>query len=158
MKTAVETVFIGKERQYNRRFLQMCSHYLIEPVACTPASGWEKGQVENQVNLVRERFFTPRLAARSRCSRPPIVSLSPRSLSLALAALLFQPDVERLPCWKLRDRHHEVTPGIADETFDIPFIVAFAGTAIAIPDQVVGQEATEQRCPLACAVRQDLGH
>ncbi len=39
----------------------MCSHYLIDPVACTPASGWEKGQVENQVGLVRERFFTPRL-------------------------------------------------------------------------------------------------
>jgi hypothetical protein len=39
----------------------VCSHYLVEPVACTPASGWEKGQVENQVGLVRERFFTPRL-------------------------------------------------------------------------------------------------
>src|SRR6266481_3870847 len=37
------------------------SHYLVDPVACTPASGWEKGQVENQVGLVRERFFTPRL-------------------------------------------------------------------------------------------------
>jgi transposase len=61
MKTAVETIFIGKERQYNRRFQQMCSHHLVEPVACTPASGWEKGQVENQVGLVRERFFTPRL-------------------------------------------------------------------------------------------------
>jgi len=61
MKTAVETVFIGKDRQYNRRFLRMCGHYLVEPVACTPASGWEKGQVENQVGLVRERFFTPRL-------------------------------------------------------------------------------------------------
>src|SRR5580693_1616654 len=61
MKTAVETIFVGKERQYNRRFLQMCGHYLVEPVACTPASGWEKGQVENQVGLVRERFFTPRL-------------------------------------------------------------------------------------------------
>jgi transposase len=61
MKTAVETIFVGKERQYNRRFLQMCSHYLVDPVACTPASGWEKGQVENQVGLVRERFFTPRL-------------------------------------------------------------------------------------------------
>ena len=24
-----------------------------------PASGWEKGKVENQVPLVRERFFTP---------------------------------------------------------------------------------------------------
>lgn len=65
MKTAVETVFIGKDRQYNRRFLQMCSHYLVDPVACTPASGWEKGQVENQVGLVRERFFTPRLRFRT---------------------------------------------------------------------------------------------
>ncbi len=61
MKTAVETVFVGKDRQYNRRFLRMCGHYLVEPVACTPASGWEKGQVENQVGVVRERFFTPRL-------------------------------------------------------------------------------------------------
>jgi transposase len=46
MKTAVEAIFVGKARQYNRRFLRMCSHHLIEPVACTPASGWEKGQVE----------------------------------------------------------------------------------------------------------------
>ena len=61
MKTAVESVFVGKDRAYNRRFLQMCGHYLVEPVACTPAAGWEKGQVENQVGLVRERFFTPRL-------------------------------------------------------------------------------------------------
>ena len=61
MKTAVETIFVGKGRLYNRRFLQMCSHYLVDPVACTPASGWEKGQVENQVGLVRQRFFTPRL-------------------------------------------------------------------------------------------------
>ncbi len=61
MKTAVEAIFVGKDRQYNRRFMQMCSHHLVEPVACTPASGWEKGQVENQVGLVRERFFTPRL-------------------------------------------------------------------------------------------------
>ena len=65
MKTAVEAVFVGKERLYNRRFQQMCSHYLVQPVACTPASGWEKGQVENQVGLVRERFFTPRLRVKS---------------------------------------------------------------------------------------------
>ncbi len=65
MKTAVETVFVGKDRQYNRRFLQMCAHHLVDPVACTPASGWEKGQVENQVGLVRERFFTPRLRFRT---------------------------------------------------------------------------------------------
>jgi hypothetical protein len=33
--------------------------------ACTPASGWEKGQVENQVGLVCERFFTRRLRFKS---------------------------------------------------------------------------------------------
>jgi len=38
MKTAADTIFVGKERQYNRRFLQMCSHHLVDPVACTPAS------------------------------------------------------------------------------------------------------------------------
>jgi len=65
MKTAVDAIFVGKDRQYNRRFLQMCSHHLVDPVACTPASGWEKGQVENQVGLVRERFFTPRLRVKT---------------------------------------------------------------------------------------------
>ena len=39
--------------------------YLVEPTACTPASGWEKGQIENQVGVVRERFFTPRLRVTS---------------------------------------------------------------------------------------------
>jgi transposase len=29
MKTAVETIFVGRERAYNRRFLRMCSHYLV---------------------------------------------------------------------------------------------------------------------------------
>jgi transposase len=60
MKTAVEAIFVGKARQYNRRFLQMCSHHLIEPVACTPASGWEKGQVENQVGTLRDLLFRPK--------------------------------------------------------------------------------------------------
>jgi hypothetical protein len=46
MKTAVETIFVGKDRLYNRRFQQMCSHYLVDPVARTPASGWEKGQAQ----------------------------------------------------------------------------------------------------------------
>jgi transposase len=64
MRTAVDAVFVGRERKFNRRFLQMCSHYLLDPTACTPASGWEKGQVENQVGVVRERFFKPRLRFR----------------------------------------------------------------------------------------------
>ena len=65
MKTAVDAILVGRDRSYNRRFLQMCSHYLVDPVACTPSSGWEKGQVENQVGMVRERFFSPRLRVSS---------------------------------------------------------------------------------------------
>lgn len=59
LKTVVDAIFVGKERQFNRRFLTLANHYLFEPVACTPASGWEKGQVENQVGNVREWLFTP---------------------------------------------------------------------------------------------------
>ena len=61
MSTAVDAVFLGKDRAFNRRFLQLCSHYLVEPVACTPGAGWEKGQVENQVGFARDNIFKPRL-------------------------------------------------------------------------------------------------
>src|SRR3546814_20140966 len=55
-------------------------------------------------------------------------------------------------------RHHEVAPGITDQPLDVPLVVALSRTAIAIPDQVVGQEATEQCRTLACPVGQDLRH
>ena len=60
LKTVVTKVLMGKERVFNRRFISMASHYLFEPVACTPAAGWEKGQIENQVGFVRQRFFNQR--------------------------------------------------------------------------------------------------
>lgn len=62
MKTAVTRIGKGKEREFNGQFLQMMNHFLIEPVACTPAAGWEKGQVERQVRYLRERLFKPTLA------------------------------------------------------------------------------------------------
>lgn len=61
LKTVVTKVLLGKDRTFHRRFLQLSSHYLVEPVACTPAAGWEKGQVENQVGFLRQRVFVPRL-------------------------------------------------------------------------------------------------
>jgi transposase len=60
LKTVVSKVLMGKERVFNRRFLALSSHYLFEPVACTPAAGWEKGQVERQVGIVRQRLFAKR--------------------------------------------------------------------------------------------------
>jgi len=59
MKTAVHKILIGKDRIYNKKFLELASHYLFEPTACTPAAGWEKGQVEGQVKTSRYNFFTP---------------------------------------------------------------------------------------------------
>jgi transposase len=59
MRTAVSAIFVGRQRTFNRRFLQLCSHHLVEPTACNPSAGWEKGQVENQVRTARNRFFKP---------------------------------------------------------------------------------------------------
>ena len=87
MKTAVATILVGKDRKFNRRFLQMCSHCLVEPTACTPASGWEKGQVENQVGLVRKRFFTPRLRCKTHegLNACPLLRLAASSCSTSSA-------------------------------------------------------------------------
>ena len=53
LKTAVNKILRGKERQFNCKFEQLCSHYLVEPVACIPGAGWEKGQVF----LVIRKFY-----------------------------------------------------------------------------------------------------
>jgi transposase len=63
MSTAVETVFIGKKRQFYRRFLQMCSHYLVEPSElrnCSTAS------ISRSFCVTRLRFPRERSKARVR--------------------------------------------------------------------------------------------
>ncbi|KAJ8137681.1 hypothetical protein OY671_009106, partial [Metschnikowia pulcherrima] len=55
MRTAVDKIGKGKARQVNARFTAMASHYLFEPAFCNPASGWEKGQVEKNVQDARRR-------------------------------------------------------------------------------------------------------
>ncbi len=59
MKTAIDKVGRGKERDVNSRFLAMASHYLFEPEFCNPASGWEKGQIEKNVQDARHRLWQP---------------------------------------------------------------------------------------------------
>ncbi len=59
MKTAVDRIGSGKARQINARFAAMASHYLFEPEFCNPASGWEKGQVEKNVQDSRRRLWQP---------------------------------------------------------------------------------------------------
>ena len=59
MKTAVDRIGRGKERQVNMRFLAMANHYVFEPEFCNPAAGWEKGQVEKSVQDARPRLWHP---------------------------------------------------------------------------------------------------
>jgi transposase len=59
MKTAVDRIGSGKARQVNARFAAMASHYLFEPEFCNAASGWEKGQVEKNVQDARRRLWQP---------------------------------------------------------------------------------------------------
>ncbi|WP_419740056.1 IS21 family transposase [Ruegeria sp.] len=61
MTTAVDAILSGKERKFNKAFSRMCSHHLVNPIACTRAAGWEKGQVENLVKESCAYSFTPRL-------------------------------------------------------------------------------------------------
>jgi hypothetical protein len=73
MKTAVEAVLVGKDRQFNRRFLRTCG----VPIRLNPwrarrrrtgrrARAYTRGGgVENQVGVMRERFFAPRLRVTS---------------------------------------------------------------------------------------------
>jgi transposase len=131
MKTAVETIFVGRERAYNRRFLQMCSHYLVDPVACTPASGWEKGQVENQVGVVRERFFTPRVRVKS------YEELNALLLDQAIAYAKAHP-------------HPEFKDRTVWQSFEAerPFLVAYAG-------RFDGFHATPASVSKTCLVRFD---
>jgi transposase len=57
MKTAVDRVGRGKQRDINARFKAMASHYVFEPEFCNPAAGWEKGQVEKNVRDARSRMW-----------------------------------------------------------------------------------------------------
>lgn len=57
MRTAVDRIGVGKARQVNARFAAMASHYLFEPTFCSPASGWEKGQVEKNVQDARRQLW-----------------------------------------------------------------------------------------------------
>ena len=75
MKTAVETIFVGKGRLYNRRFLQMCSALPRRPdrlhagIGLGEGSGREPGRARSRAVLhaasaVQDLRRDERLAAR----------------------------------------------------------------------------------------------
>jgi len=100
MKTAVDIIFVGRERRFNRRFEQMASHYLVEPTACTPAAGWEKGRVENQVGNVREWLFTPKPRFQSLADLNAWLERRCREIAQGAA----HPEQPENTCWEVFER------------------------------------------------------
>lgn len=57
MKTAVDKVGKGKARVINSRFNALTAHYLFDVDFCNVASGWEKGQVEKNIQDRRRHLW-----------------------------------------------------------------------------------------------------
>jgi hypothetical protein len=147
LKPAVDAIFTGRERRYNRRFLVMCNHYLIEPTACTPASGWEKGQVENQVGNVREWLFTPKL----RCADLAELNAHLAARCLQLAAERSHPEQRErkiVDVWQEERAHLRAMPvafdGFAEKSGRVSAtcLVNFERNRYSVESRCVGQVAT----------------
>jgi len=119
MKTAVDSVGVGKARAVNARFAAMCSHYLFEPEFCNPASGWEKGVVEKNVLDRRRSIWReaaerrwPDLAALNawlaeRCRQSWAEAAHPEWPALTVAEVLQDEQARLMPCPKPFDGYVE---------------------------------------------------
>jgi len=59
LKTAVQRILEGRNRQEQRTFVVFRSHYLFESHFCTPGRGNEKGGVESDIGFGRRNFMVP---------------------------------------------------------------------------------------------------
>ncbi|NMB93802.1 MAG: IS21 family transposase [Flexilinea flocculi] len=59
LSAAVVQMGKGHERILSEPFSRFMTHYGIEAFFCNPASGWEKGNVENKVGYERRSMFVP---------------------------------------------------------------------------------------------------
>jgi transposase len=58
-KTVATAILVGRERRLHPRYAALASHYVFNPLFCTPRRGNEKPDVENTVRAVQRRFSTP---------------------------------------------------------------------------------------------------
>jgi transposase len=58
-KTVATLILEGRQRQLHPRYAALASHYLFDPLFCTPRRGNEKPDAEGTVKAVQRRFATP---------------------------------------------------------------------------------------------------
>jgi hypothetical protein len=59
MSTAVAQILEGSERLITDGFYRFMLHHRFQADFCTPAKGYEKGNVENKVGYTRRNLFVP---------------------------------------------------------------------------------------------------
>ena len=84
--------------------------------------------------------------------------MAAQDVAVSFAALFLQMNVECRPAFEPWKRRHEGPPGVANYTFHIAFVVALAGPAITVLEEVMRLKPAERSRPLPRAVRQDAGH
>ncbi len=115
----------------------------VDPRAPLVASVERRRRQRHQRRAVTRELFADALA------------VAARNIALPVAATRLQGCIEGIPALVTGKRRHEVPPGIADHPFHIAFVIALAGTAITIFEEVMRLKPTERRCSLPHAVRQD---
>jgi len=160
MSTAVDAILVGKERRFNKAFLQMCSHHLIEPSACSPASGWEKGQVENLVKETREVSFKPRPAMDS------LAELNAQLLrdSIDRAKRASHPEHPELSVWDMFERERPFLTrsqgpftGFREKTVAVSrtCLISFDRNKYSVEARAVGHPAQVEAYATRIVIRQD---
>lgn len=107
LKTAVQRVLVGHNRQEQANFIQFRSHYLFESHFCTPGQGHEKGGVEHGVGYARRNFLVPlpQVASydelnaylRQQCLQDDLRQVSGQKLTIQAAWAQEQPHLYPLP-------------------------------------------------------------
>ena len=143
---AVKKVLLGKNRIWQDRFEGFCSHYLIDPRACHVNKPTDKGQVERQVGLVRERVFKPAPSAGS------LEELNSRLMSICIerAKAAPHPEVRAKSVWGMWEeeqprllvlppKDYECCRVEEEKRVDRYCTVAFDANRYSVPSRLVGR-------------------
>src|SRR4051794_3348435 len=86
------------------------------------------------------------------------IGMATQPITQAIEAAPLEVGVEVGEAGEGRDRDQEVAPGVADQALDLALVVAFAGPAEAVEEQIVRLQLGEGPGPLPLAIAQDARH
>jgi hypothetical protein len=159
MKTAVDKVGKGKDRQVNARFAVMCAHYLFDADCCNVAAGWEKGVVEKNVQDSRRRIWQE--AAKQRFGSLSELNVWLAARCRALWQQMRHPEHQALSVAEMLEHERsylmpmpEPFDGYVDKPARVSStcLVAVARNRYSVPCELAGQVVSTRLYPSAVVV------